>query len=253
MTPPGARPFTLMARAINERESNHYAGASALALPASMVANAAALTQKLWRPGRTVRVRYFGGSKASRDIADAALTRWEPLVNLKFVPVTSGPSEVRVAFQPGGGAWSYLGTDALAVPQHQPTMNLGWDDLDTATHEFGHTLGLIHEHSNPDADIPWDAEAVYRYYAGPPNRWDRATTRANVLGVYSERVLTNGGFDNKSIMLYPIPAEHLTDPARAVGWNRGLSAGDIALARRLYPKGGLAGSATNALNKLLRN
>jgi hypothetical protein len=36
-------------------------------------------------------------------------------------------------------------------------------------HEFGHALGLIHEHQNPSGGIQWNKPVVCRYYEGPPN------------------------------------------------------------------------------------
>ena len=54
-------------------------------------------------------------------------------------------------------------------------MNYGWLEPDTelreyqrvVRHEFGHALGMIHEHQNPAAQgqIPWDKPKVYAYYA----------------------------------------------------------------------------------------
>jgi hypothetical protein len=42
-------------------------------------------------------------------------------------------------------------------------------------------------------------------------------------------------YDPESIMLYPIPAEFLTDPAFAVGWNKVPSETDKRYASVLYP------------------
>jgi len=56
------------------------------------------------------------------------------------------------------------------------SMNFGWDisdEVDTAIHEIGHTLGAPHEHQNPNAGIVWDEEAVYNALAQPPNSWNQ--------------------------------------------------------------------------------
>lgn len=249
---PPSRVVDCMRAAVIERPDNHAQGLVALDYEPPVAVQAAAVTKKLWKPGREIRVRYLGGSKLSRQIADGAVTEWERRVNLRFTPVRNGPSEIRVAFERGRGSWSYLGTDALVIPADQPTMNLGWDDPATALHEFGHALGLIHEHSNPDGNIPWDVEAVLRDYSGPPNSWDRQTILANVLTVYDRRVLTNAGFDPKSIMLYPIPEAHVTDKSRAVGWNRTLSPGDAVLVAKLYPRDALVDRGREALGRLTR-
>lgn len=61
----------------------------------------------------------------------------------------------------GQGSWSYLGTDATRVPKESFTMNLGFVDRPTVLHEFGHSLGLIHEHQSPfPGGFEWDRENV---------------------------------------------------------------------------------------------
>ena len=244
-------PVACLRCAVMERPDNHAHGSTALNFTAPVAKHAAALTSRLWKPGRTLRVRMIGGKRKSRAIAGDALTVWMSYVSLRFVPVrdNGGAAEIRIAFDPTLGSWSMLGTDALLIPEPQPTMNLGWDDMGTALHEVGHMLGLIHEHQNPDANIPWDEEAVYRFYAGPPNNWPRAQTKANVLDVYNQRLITNGGYDPASIMLYPVPAALLRPEgrSRATGFNRVLSPGDKALGQRLYPPLGIK----DHLDKLL--
>ena len=77
-------------------------------------------------------------------------------------------AQIRISFK-YTGSWSTIGIDALDVPANQPTMNYGWLTADTedaeysrvVIHEFGHTLGLIHEHQHPEGGIPYDLEKVY--------------------------------------------------------------------------------------------
>jgi hypothetical protein len=122
-------------------------------------------------------------------------------------------------------------------------MNLGglrrWtpaDDLRAVTlHEFGHALGLIHEHQSPAAAIPWNKPAVYDYYAGPPNYWTPEQVERNLFGLYDGEVTQYSHFDPQSIMLYPIdPA--LTLDGSATGWNRALSETDKSFVGQLYPR-----------------
>ena len=167
---------------------------------------------------------------------------WEDVANLTLQFVTSGTAEIRISFAEQGFSWSTVGTDALTVPRAEPTMNYGWLEPDTelteyqrvVRHEFGHALGMIHEHQNPDAlgKIPWDKPKVYEYYAR--QGWSRADVDANLFDVYDEDSTNFTTFDPTSIMQYAIP-EELTIGTYSVGWNTELSATDIAFMQAQYP------------------
>ena len=103
---------------------------------------------------------------------------WTPHVNLTFVESTDNDAEIRVSFDPSDGAWSYIGTDCRSIPADQPTMNLGFEDGGTAAHEFGHAIGLGHEHQNPQGGIEWNEPEVIRDLSGRPIRgpWTRSAT-----------------------------------------------------------------------------
>jgi hypothetical protein len=53
-------------------------------------------------------------------------------------------------------------------------------------HEFGHALGLIHEHQNPVGGIQWNKPAVYADLGGPPNFWGKATVDNNMFATYAK-------------------------------------------------------------------
>jgi hypothetical protein len=171
---------------------------------------------------------------------------WTKHANIKFQFVgEGGPGEVRIAFQPGG-SWSLLGTDALAAPAPRETMNFGWlkPDSDEPTytsvvlHEFGHMLGLVHEHMFPGPHgIQWNRAAAIDYY-GRTQRWSPQQVQQQVLDVYANPdVATTAEPDLRSIMMYPIP-EGLANVV--VGWNTRLSSTDIDfIGRHYYPPPGL--------------
>ena len=37
-------------------------------------------------------------------------------------------TQIRIAFDPNNGAWSYVGTDCKGIPRNMPTMNLGFQN-----------------------------------------------------------------------------------------------------------------------------
>jgi hypothetical protein len=161
--------------------------------------------RKMWMNGSTLRVRFLSGTPAQQNLAKEQAQWWTQHANLQFVFNDAPDAEIRVAFDPNDGAWSYVGTDCRNIPQNQPTMNLGFLDGGTAGHEFGHAIGLGHEHQNPRGGIVWNREAVIRDLSGPPNFWTVDQIEHNVLNKYSVDQIRGTDFDGDSIMLYFFP------------------------------------------------
>jgi len=197
---------------------------------------------KLWRPGDTLRVRFLDGSAKQRHFVERFAPIWSAYANVRFEFTDVPDAEIRVSFkQPG--SWSYTGTDALNSGQDQPTANFGWivdDTRDTEAdytilHEFGHALGLFHEHQNPLAKIPWNKEAVYKIYEGPPNFWSREMVDHTLFSTWDANVFPHKKpFDRDSIMAFPIPSKFTTGDFE-IGQNRTLSLGDKEFIALLYP------------------
>jgi hypothetical protein len=194
-----------------------------------------------WERGRTLRVSFMDGDPQVQERVQPFAKQWEEYANVKLDFGDDPEAEIRISFAQEG-SWSYMGVQCLGIPANEPTMNYGWLDMDTedeeyervVVHEFGHALGCIHEHQNPSVSIPWDKEAVYRYYGGPPNNWDRQTIDHNILDHYAKDQTQFSQFDPESIMLYPVP-EELTIGDYAVGFNTHLSAMDKQYIGTIYP------------------
>jgi len=161
---------------------------------------------KTWMNGSTLKVRFMGGTTAEQATAREQAGWWAAVANLKFEFNNAANADIRIAFDPNDGAWSYVGTDCKSIPVNQPTMNLGFLDGGTAAHEFGHSIGLAHEHQNPSGGIEWNEPVVIAELAKSPNFWDEATTRHNVLRKYSIDQINGTAFDPESIMLYFFPS-----------------------------------------------
>lgn len=190
---------------------------------------------KLWMNGSTLRIRFLGGTAAQRAVVEQFAPRWTDHANLHFEFAPAADAEIRVAFA-DDGAWSYVGTDAQGIPVSEPTMNFGWLDEAVVLHEFGHAIGLAHEHQNPDGGIRWNEPVVIRDLSGSPNFWDEATVRHNVLNKYSHDQINGTDFDPESIMLYSFPAEWTLDGFHTEP-NTKLSALDqsFAAGAKMYP------------------
>jgi hypothetical protein len=198
---------------------------------------------RFWATGTVLRVRFLDRPEFADRVMDAAAD-WTRHANLDLRVVPDGPAEIRVTFA-GTGNWSALGTDALVpelFPAGSPTMCLAEIPVATsnlrvdrvARHEFGHAIGLVHEHSSPAAGIPWDRPAVYAALAGPPNHWTPQTVDLNVFKTYDATTTNFTAFDPDSVMLYPFPPEWTLD-RRVLPNNVALSATDATFVRAIYP------------------
>ena len=101
------------------------------------------------------------------------------------------------------------------------------------------SLGLLHEHQNPQGGIKWNRDAVIADLSGPPNYWSVAEIDHNVLDRYAANQIIGTEFDPASIMLYSFPSSWTTDGFSAP-WNQAISAQDGAFvgSAKMYPKTG---------------
>jgi hypothetical protein len=203
---------------------------------------AAARSHSAWKTGSTLRVFFMDGDVSLHEEAMLAARQWSEYANVKFEQSSDALSEIRVTFN-CDGAWSFVGNEALGVSNQEATMCLSHlnYERDAAAragitmHEFGHALGLIHEHLSPTAVIPWDEQKVMKYYRENFG-WDDDSIRSNVLDKPSGVDLFTE-FDDKSIMLYPV-AKELTTNGFEIPWqNYVLSEIDKLFIKQLYPRG----------------
>ncbi|GLB68216.1 hypothetical protein [Arthrobacter mangrovi] len=204
---------------------------------------AALLNEARWNVSR-LKVGFLEGDPGLQQRVLAVAREWTgpDLANLQFDEAADAEADIRVAFQQGNGSWSYLGTQAQHIGAGEPTMNYGWLTPDSpddevrrvVLHEFGHAVGLIHEHQNPQKPIQWNRAAVIADLSGPPNNWDEATIENNIFRKYDPQDLAGTDTDSSSIMMYPIPASWTLDGFSA-DLNSSLSATDKDFIRSAYP------------------
>jgi hypothetical protein len=228
--------------------------------PGVAVAPLTGQTRFFWPNGSIIRVKFLGGSTIVKFKIIQYANEWSRYVNIRFRFVSEGDAEIKIGFN-AGGSWSMVGTnvkdnDALVAlgelfGGERATMNYGWFTDATADeefrrvimHEFGHALGFVHEHSHPEAGIPWDREAAYIAY-GNSQHWSRAQVDANVFARYDRNQTQFSNYDRTSIMHYPVD-NALTIGDFEVGWNTMLSQTDKDFSAIIYPK------ANARVNKLL--
>ena len=193
-----------------------------------------------WSPGATLRVLFLDGDPMLHGKVLDAASGWTDHANVTFETSDDPESEIRITFALGA-SYSALGTDSKLAPAGTPTMSLalstGSPDktVNTQTrHEFGHALGLVHEHQHPDVGIQWNKDEIYRVMALPPNEWDRRTVDRNYFDRYSRDIHKFTDFDPDSVMLYAVPKAWTLD-GRTFRTNSELSALDREFIARAYP------------------
>lgn len=206
---------------------------------------AALLKEAMWDAGRVIIVSFLEMQPELEELrakVAAVAGEWTGLgmANLAFQFVTSPMAgEVRISFQ-RKGSWSYVGNSCLRIQnRYEPTMNFGTLTLlsreeeirRVVLHEFGHALGMIHEHASPAAGMQWNRPQVI---ADLCVYWSRAQIEINVFRAYDARETNFTAFDPTSIMVYPIPARWTLN-GFSTDFNTDLSPLDRAFIHTQYP------------------
>lgn len=206
--------------------------------------------EDIWENGKVLTYAFmngnFGGTTIQRNKVSTIIKEWEKYANVSF-RLVNNPNQalIRIAFNPRDGSWSYVGKYIEQIPRRDPTMNLGWVDKRSAIneedralvlHEFGHTLGMAHEHQSPlrEGTLTLKREDVIREYMRTQG-WTRQDVEQQVLNVLNEREVSNfTTLDLKSIMMYSMPA-YLNEQGIEVKENTELSLMDKAFMQIHYP------------------
>ncbi len=124
--------------------------------------------------------------------------------------------------------------------QIEPEMRLDpyhWSEREVrrvVTHEFGHSLGLLHEQSYPGI-IKWrKTDSVYAHYART-QKWNRAQVDFNVFEVNKQSYTNGSSYDPKSIMHYDVEPWQTMD-GYSLKKSYEMSIGDKLMIAALYPK-----------------
>jgi hypothetical protein len=165
---------------------------------------------------KTLKVEFLDGNPLIQQKVEKSAKIWEDYCGIKFEFGNFPKADITITFKQRG-SWSYIGSDSK---NNIPSMNYGWFDQNTpqqeydrvVLHEFGHALGLYHEHQNPkDNPIKWNKPIVYQYYMGPPNNWSKDKIDYNIFLRYNINEYNGTEFDPESIMQYFLPAVFTTN------------------------------------------
>ncbi|KAK7985819.1 hypothetical protein PG996_004939 [Apiospora saccharicola] len=141
-----------------------------------------------------------------------------------------GPSTIRITFITSGHSRSNIGLRASHGSADDYTMRLNlkgdsnWNQR-RILHEFGHALGLEHQHQHPDSGIDWNLTELKR-------RFKEQRIRRSFLPKIER--LRSVPYDRDSVMHYPIDKDLTNNLCRSIPLNIVLSEGDKKLLRSMY-------------------
>lgn len=197
-----------------------------------------------WPTGSTLAVGFLDGSREARKAVADLAKQWTEHANLEFVFHLGLPPanlDILITFD-DPACTSALGTSSrFRSEKGEASMTLCGIDQRIGErgfhrivlHEFGHAIGLEHEHQNPKAKHSWNREAVYRYYE-TRNGWDRKFVDQWVFRQIEQNTAAVSDYDPDSVMHYFFPPEFTTNGV-AFGGNHELSDMDKSFIAQVYP------------------
>lgn len=139
---------------------------------------------------REIHVKFLGGNSKYTDAVKRYAPEWQSVMGLgfKFVFDDHEDAHIQISFNDKNTHESLVGPCRRKINSPFPgTMTLGFTENTSEEtmraiilHEFGHAVGLEHEHEHPDCPIVWDKEAVYAYYAKNFPDWSREKIEENL-------------------------------------------------------------------------
>lgn len=198
-------------------------------------------TYHLWPQNSTITIAFMDTSPAHRALIQKHIEKnYAPLINLKLNFVEGTQGDIRISTSADiSGDWSNVGTEALTLPANEPTMHLDPHKTEdifkmNILHEFGHALGLRHEHKHPDRTLDFNLPRVYELYKRKFN-FDNTDVYEQILQKLNPADIIASDYDQQSIMHYNL-SRLILWKQKSTGYNFNLSNGDKALLQSVYPR-----------------
>lgn len=155
----------------------------------------------------TLGVAFLDGSDGAKQLVRTHASKWLTATIGKRIAfrwdVPQPQCQISITFETTQNK-SRVGRGSQSVATTQASMHLGQLTERVICHEFGHALGLRHEHSSPNAPMEWNKAQVIADMAALG--WTETMVKTNIFDRFGPEYACVGDpdFNLKSIMLYPI-------------------------------------------------
>ncbi len=195
---------------------------------------------KLWKAGKKIKILFKEGTYEQMTKVEEIASQWLEYANLRFEFYAPGElshfrADIKVTIGKEvckGLNHSVVGTDSDSI-MYKSTMCISNTDANTILHEFGHAIGLNHEHLHPEFVKKVDDKIVENCIK--EQGWSKAKCEKNYKGIGKTGV-THTAYDRNSIMHYSFSPETLKiGSGVSAGGLPILSVSDRFQISRIYP------------------
>lgn len=158
-----------------------------------------------FKGGQTVYLAFEGDIEKSKYVLGILKQYAFPFINLKFKIGRNNDSTITIKTSPPAGPSSAISGNTTGIGTKTPTVTIYKLTQGVVLHEFGHAMGMFHEHQNPAPNNPiqWNKDQVYAYYIDR-QQWKKNAVDDQILNRRDKAKSLFTNWDKNSIMNYNI-------------------------------------------------
>lgn len=166
-------------------------------------------------PGQTVYLAFDGDVEKSKQILDILKKHAFPYINLNFQIGRYNDSTVTIKTAHSASPTAIISGNTTGIGTKAPIVTIYRFTQGVILHEFGHAMGMFHEHQNPAPNNPikWNKDEVYAHYVTKQN-WKKEAVDAQILNRRDKAKSLYNTWDKNSIMNYTIRPGFTDAPVR---------------------------------------
>lgn len=158
-----------------------------------------------FKGGQTVYLAFDGDVEKSKQILEILKEYAFPYINLNFQIGRYNDSTITIKTDPSASPTATISGNTTGIGTKTPIITIYRMTQGVILHEFGHAMGMFHEHQNPAPNNPiqWNKDQVYAHYVTKQN-WKKEAVDAQIINRRDKAKSLYTNWDQNSIMNYSI-------------------------------------------------